>query len=117
VRCEVIILESTSTTGERKINTSVFLNVKLRLQLKQDSLFPMHDLRFRIDRIYFPSSNTPNPRILCEIVTHSNQLSRIQHQVQLDCKPPHLKHYSYHICCPNQVTIRRICLLNCRLCT
>ncbi len=41
---EVTILESTYVIGEGKKYINVFLDVKLRLQLKPDSLLPMHDL-------------------------------------------------------------------------
>jgi hypothetical protein len=34
-------------------NASVFLDVKLHLWLKPDSLLPMHDLQFRIDKYIF----------------------------------------------------------------
>jgi hypothetical protein len=56
---EVIILGGTYVIGERKMQ-SVYVDIKLRLQLKTNNLLPMHHLWFGSD-----SSTFPNLKTLC----------------------------------------------------
>jgi len=50
---EVTILETTYVTSEGKKVQSAFLDVKLCLYLKLNSLLPIHHLQFRIDKYIF----------------------------------------------------------------
>jgi len=56
---EVIILKGIYVIGERKMQ-SVYVDIKLRLQLKTNNLLPMHHLWFGSD-----SSTFPNLKTLC----------------------------------------------------
>jgi len=49
---EVIIFKGIYVIGEKKMQ-SVYVNIKLRLKLKTNSLFPMHHLWFGFERYIF----------------------------------------------------------------
>jgi hypothetical protein len=101
---EVIILKGTYAIGEGKMQ-NVSLDIKLRLYLKTNSLFPMHHLWIELINIFskFKLSKSYNFVLNCHPPKPTSKDLTMCSTSQQTFS--HSKHCSHHICYPNLACI------------